>query len=79
MGVMPGAPGPRGVLRPGPHPEDALHCEVCGGWFVPTDNFGCPGCAQQREMADVAEHLERRLLIQRFSRFELKDLGYDDG
>ena len=70
----------RGILRPEQRTENAIQCSACSAWFIPDDsNFGCPGCAQQRDMADVAEHLERRLLIQRFTRFELKDLGYDDG
>jgi hypothetical protein len=78
----------RGTLQPGPAHEEALHCEVCGMWWVPDEaHFGCPGCELQRDIdayhgteaeEAVLQHFRSKpLLIERYTRQELIDLGFD--
>ena len=116
MASIGSAPGPRGILQPDKKTLQAVWCEICCGFFVPDEsNFGCPSCAEQRQLAPptyravdrASRHARpwqevlttrglelgtpamdeksetiamsgRALLIKRFSRFELKELGYDE-
>jgi len=42
---------------------DALKCEVCLGWFLPSPNvFGCPWCAAADEMQPEQKAIFRALI-----------------
>jgi len=51
----------RGVLQPAVPPIEVLRCQECGGWFLPDEsNFGCPGCAEQKELQDAQGNQSRQ-------------------